>query len=105
MKQQDKDLVRQFLELRAMIHGLRSNGVQQSALNISSASAVDLSTFKGSPSLSRLDEHTDGHKSGSLLRGDDCEVEFRARTVSMVPPRPRRDYNILQVKTFSKEFI
>ena len=118
MKAQDKVLMRQFLELRASIHGLRTD-------NLTPSSTVDLSATSRAVTVlhpatldmpcgslpwlragtSRGHEETHTLPRGHVvqrLRGDDCEVEFRARTVSMVPARPRSK---LQSRTFSNELL
>ena len=94
--------MRQFLELRASIHGLRGVGLTPSSVTDLTASAHPLVAAPCN-SLPRLSP--DGPQAAprvGALPGDQCEVEFRARTVSALPSRPRSK---LQVRAFSKEFV
>lgn len=99
MKQQDKVLLRQFLGLRATIHGMRCNGFRPRSCSSGSGFS---SPGDSAASVEGKFETTGGSKTGSLLRGEECDVEFRPRTVSML--QAKESYNVY-TKTVYKEYF
>ncbi len=99
MKNQDKALLRQFLDLRAAIRSLRADGGRLRALSYG-GKEEKLETMrqestgsdvKGDASADDDDVfgcHGNGSSTGSLLQ-EQCSLEFRGRTTSCVGPRER----------------
>ena len=98
MKEQDKALIKQFINLRSGI-------VQLRCLYELNGSSPDVS---GEGSCFSIDEITSSHHTlhnGYLADPELQMTEFRARTTSLLSPRGRKIGPVTKIKWKSNEYI
>ena len=99
MKEQDKALIKQFINLRSGI-------VQLRCFYEVNGSSTDVSEEGSSLSMDELG--TSSHHTlhgGNLTEPELQMTEFRARTTSLLSPRGRRGGPVTKIKWKSNEYI